>query len=134
MFSRVRSVRLRTRVIAETLNKEVVFPETLEGQRARADYFESLYKVEKLESAKLRAANRTLTHRIYGPSSEKLNDAQRQLFGVAPDAPPSPLTDEAKALIKEAQKGVEDRDSEEPKRKRGGRNMDRFANLPEQVE
>ena len=120
-------------MIAETYNETVVFLDTREGQRARADYYESLYKVEKLDNAKLRIANRSLTHRIYGQSSEKLNEAQRLLFGILPDAPP-PLSDEAKVLMKEAKKGTEDRGSDEPKRKRGGRNMDRFANLPEQVE
>src|SRR5688572_28914459 len=98
-----------------TNNDTAALPNTLEGWRARAQYFQSLYKIEKLENARLRASNRKLNHCIHGPSSEKLSDAQRLLLGILADAPPPPMSDATKAMMKEARKGVDDRGSEEPK-------------------
>lgn len=114
-------------MIAQKHQPPATFPDTLAGHRARANYFESLYKHEKLANAKLRA-------RVFGRSSEKLTDAQRELFGLPPDAPPPPLSDAAKAMMKEARKGTDDRGSDEPKRQGGGRRRDRFENLPQVVE
>jgi transposase len=119
-------------MIAEHHDNTSALPATLDGWKARADYFESLFKVEKLENAKLRLNNRNLAQRLYGRSSEKLNDAQRLLFGIL-DHLPLPMSDEGKELLKQARKGVDDRGAEEPKRRGGGRDRDRFAHLPEVV-
>ena len=110
------------------------FPKTLEGWRARAIELESLLKVEKLSAAKLRLANQSLRDRLYGRKSEKITDAQRELFGILPFAPPPPLSEEAKRLMAESRKSVNTRGSEEPKRKGGGRNMAQFEELPLQVD
>jgi Transposase C of IS166 homeodomain len=119
-------------VIAAEDNNIADLPKDLEGWKARAAYFESLFEIEKLTSAKLRLINRNLARRLYGPSSEKLNEAQQLLFGLLEEAT-APLTDEAQALIKEARKGVNDRGAEEAKRRGGGRNKERFEHLPEVV-
>jgi hypothetical protein len=68
---------------------------------ARANYFEALWKVEKLTCAKLRATNRNLTQHIYGRSSEKLTDAHRVLFGLIGDGAPADLSEEGRQLMKE---------------------------------
>jgi len=119
-------------VIDAENNNTADLPKDLEGWKARAEYFESLFEIEKLTSAKLRLINRNLAQRLYGPSSEKLNEAQQLLFGLLEEAT-APLTDEAQALIKEARKGVNDRGAEETKRRGGGRNKQRFEHLPEVV-
>ena len=49
--------------------------------------------------------NRNLAHRLYGRSSEKLTDAQRQLFGLTGDEPAAPLSAAGRALIKAALTG-----------------------------
>jgi hypothetical protein len=95
-------------VIAEHHNGTDELPTTMEGWMVRAKYFEALWKHEKLTSAKLRANNRNLTNHIYGRSSEKLSDAQRVLFGILGNDAPADLTDEGRALMKEARKGVDD--------------------------
>jgi transposase len=105
----------------------------MEGWMARAKYFEALWRVEKLTSAKLRATNRNLTHHIHGRSSEKLTEAQRVLFGLLGGDAPADLTEEGRALMKEARKAADDDSTERPKRKGGGRRKDRFKDLPEVV-
>jgi transposase len=50
--------------------------------KARIIELESLLKIERLRSAKLDYKLQDLLRRIYGPKNEKLNEAQRLLFGM----------------------------------------------------
>ena len=106
-------------MIAENHNTDTL-PDTLDGWKSRAKYFESLYKVEKLTSAKLRTTNRNLTHHIYGRSSEKLSEAQRLLFGLLGETVPADLSDDALALMKRPARAFTTAAPMNPKRKAAG--------------
>jgi transposase len=54
--------------------------------KARIKELESLLKIEQLRSAKLDYKLQDLLRRIYGPKNEKLNEAQRLLFGMLDQA------------------------------------------------
>ena len=47
-------------MIAAEDNNSADLPKDLEGWKARAEYFESLFKIEQLTSTKLRLINRSL--------------------------------------------------------------------------
>jgi hypothetical protein len=88
----------------------------------RVRELESLLKISELRCAKLQYKLDDLLRRVYGPKSEKLNPAQRQLFGLlepaeAPASAPADSSPEAGGTAA-------------VKRKKGGGRKPKPENLP----
>jgi hypothetical protein len=92
----------------------------IEAQQARITELESLLKIEQLRSAKLDYRLKDLIRRVYGTKSERLNEAQRELFGI--------LEEQVKPLLSESITARADKPSA-PRKKGGGRHP-KPENLP----
>jgi len=95
----------------------------IEAQQARITELESLLKIEQLRSAKLDHRLKDLIRRVYGTKSEKLNEAQRELFGI--------LEEQIKPLL--AQSIAASADKPSSPRKRGGGRYPKPENLPVRI-
>jgi transposase len=96
-------------------------PAEVTALQAMVRALQSELKISNLRNARLEYKMRDLLRRIYDPKSEKLNPAQRLLFGILDEAPIEPPATSAASNNQQTSK---------PAKKRGGGRRPKPENLP----